>query len=90
MNFINFLFLLFSAPTFLIAGTETAASTSTKHANSRKNATNPTAATPIPSRVNYLIFRNQSVPVNDEIADVAEQPADDGEDLQEEAEHQVQ
>ena len=71
MNFIDFLFLFFSAPTFLIVGMAMAAYTNTKHVNSRKNVINQTADMLIPSKVHqFAIHRNRSLPTDDEIIDV--------------------
>ena len=43
-----------------------------------------------PSRVFLFWFRSQSFPGDDEIADVAEQPPDDGQVLQEKTQSKIQ
>lgn len=45
---------------------------------------------PTPSRVTPLSSRNQPLPGNDEVTHEPEQPPHDGQDLQEEAQPQVQ
>lgn len=55
MNFIDFLFLYFSAPTFLIVGMAIVVYTNTKPVNSRKNVTNLTVDTHTLLKVCFFI-----------------------------------